>query len=141
MKSILSPSDQPDRILYTMIRVNNLERALAFYCGLLGMRELRRETFTDAQFTLVFVGYDKTALIELTYNLDEREYTHGNGYGHMALEVTDIYATCKALASADVEIIRPPGPMKMAPDETGVREVIAFIADPDGYRIELIERA
>jgi len=134
----------PTRILYTMLRVRDLEQSLTFYKEALGMHELRRETFSEARFTLVFVGYgdpDSDAVIELTYNWDEASYDHGTGYGHIALEVDDIYAASKRLAHMDVKVVREPGPMKMAADETGEREIIAFIEDPDGYRIELIEAA
>ena len=133
----------PSRMLYTMIRVGNLDRSVAFYHDALGMRELRRETFTEGRFTLVFIGYvDKTdnAMIELTYNWDEANYELGSGYGHVALEVQDIYAACKRLSNLGVNIVREPGPMTYAVDETGHREVIAFIEDPDGYKIELIQR-
>jgi lactoylglutathione lyase len=134
----------PTRILYTMLRVSDLEQSLTFYKKAFGMRELRRETFTEARFTLVFVGYgdpDSDAVIELTHNWDETGYDQGTGYGHIALAVDDIYATCDRLAKIGVKIVREPGPMKMAVDETGEREIIAFIEDPDGYRIELIETA
>jgi len=134
----------PSRILYTMVRVNDLDHSIAFYRDALGMRELRRETFSAARFTLVFMGYgdlSKGATIELTHNWDEGDYTHGTGYGHIALEVDDIYAACTRLTDMGVEITRMPGPMKMAVDETGEREVIAFLTDPDGYKIELIEAA
>lgn len=130
----------PSTILYTMVRVQDLDRSLRFYCEALGMQEVRRETFTDAQFTLVFVGYpNNSALIELTFNWGDNSYSHGTGYGHIALEVEDIQQVCSHLSGLGVEIIRAPGPMKMAPDETGERETIAFIEDPDGYRIELIQ--
>ncbi len=132
----------PSRILYTMLRVTNLERSIAFYRDGLGMRELRRETFAKGRFTLVFIGYGseaENAVIELTYNWDEGEYTLGTGYGHVALEVNDIHATCNRLEHMGAKVARQPGPMKFAVDETGIREVIAFIEDPDGYRIELIE--
>jgi lactoylglutathione lyase len=134
----------PKRILYTMLRVSDLEQSLAFYQKNLGMRELRRETFTDARFTLVFIGYgnpDSDAVIELTYNWDDTGYELGTRYGHIALAVDDIYATCERLSQIGVKILREAGPMKMAADETGERELIAFIEDPDGYRIELIETA
>jgi len=130
------------RILHTMIRVADLNRSIAFYRDILGMREFRRETFTHGRFTLVFIGYGDEAnstVIELTHNWDEDDYTHGSGYGHIALEVTDIYATCAQLVQKGAKFIREPGPMTYAVDETGVRELIAFIEDPDGYRIELIE--
>lgn len=132
----------PSRILYTMIRVGDLDRSLAFYSESLGMRELKRETFTEGRFTLVFVGYDDAspnALIEITHNWDDDGYTHGTGYGHVALEVDDIHAACARLESSGVTITRQPGPMMYAPDESGHREVIAFIEDPDGYKIELIQ--
>lgn len=134
----------PSRILYTMIRVGDLKRSMAFYSDLLGMHELRRETFTEGRFTLVFLGYGEEsphAYIELTYNWDQDSYEIGTGYGHVALEVSDIYATCERLERAGVPVILRPGPMTYAPDETGHREVIAFIEDPDGYKIELIEAA
>ncbi len=142
MTTLDKPSATPSRILYTMVRVTDLDRSLAFYRDALGMRELRRETFSDARFTLVFIGYDdetSNAVLELTYNWDQDTYKHGTGYGHVALEVQDIYATCEHLTKLGAKFVRAPGPMMAAPDETGEREVIAFIEDPDGYRIELIE--
>ena len=132
----------PTRLLYTMIRVVDLDRSVAFYKDALGMNELRRENFTEGRFTLVFIGYgDETsnAIIELTYNWDENNYKLGNGYGHVALEVSDIYETCKHLKGMGVSIVRKPGPMTYAVDETGHKENIAFIDDPDGYKIELIQ--
>lgn len=132
----------PSRILYTMLRVSDLERSVAFYKDALGMNELRRETFTEGRFTLVFIGYgDDTsnAVIELTYNWDQDSYELGTGYGHIALEVDDIYAACNRLEDMGVKIVREPGPMAYAVDETGHREDIAFIEDPDGYLIELIQ--
>lgn len=132
----------PTRLLYTMIRVSNLDRSVAFYKDALGMNELRRENYTEGRFTLVFIGYgDETsnALIELTYNWDEDNYKHGTGYGHVALEVSDIYATCEYLNGMGVSIVREPGPMTYVVDETGHKENIAFIEDPDGYKIELIQ--
>ena len=134
----------PSRILYSMIRVTDLDRSAAFYRDVLGMRELRRETFSEARFTLVFIGYGEessNAALELTYNWDTDVYTHGSGYGHLALEVEDIYCACERLINLGVKTTRAPGPMTAAPDETGERETIAFIEDPDGYRIELIEKA
>ena len=133
----------PSRILYQMIRVSNLDRSLQFYINALGMHELRRESFIVGRFTLLFVGYGKEVndtVLELTYNWDEQRYEHGSGYGHLALEVADIYAACVRLASMGVKVVREPGPMAFAADESDVRETIAFIEDPDGYRIELIER-
>ena len=134
----------PARILYTMIRVGDIDRSVAFYKNALGMKELRRENFTEGRFTLVFMGYGdeaSNAVIELTHNWDKDEYEQGTGYGHMALEVADIHAACKRLEGLGVKITRPPGPMKFAEDKAGQKEYIAFIEDPDGYRIELIQAA
>ena len=133
----------PSRILYPMIRVSDLDRSLAFYIDALGMRELRRELFTQGRFTLVFVGYGEessSTVLELTYNWDENLYEHGSAYGHLALEVADIKGACERLKGMGVSVVREPGPMLFAADETGARETIAFIEDPDGYRIELIEK-
>lgn len=137
-------SSLPTRILYTMVRVGDLDRSIAFYRGVLGMREMRRETFPEGRFTLVFMGYEDTPLaptIELTWNWDETSYQHGNGYGHIALEVSDIHAACERLTKMGVKLTRHPGPMKLAPVETGEKELIAFVDDPDGYSIELIGAA
>ena len=124
------------RLLHTMLRVGDLERSLAFYCELLGMRLLRRHDFPEGRFTLAFVGYgdekDHT-VIELTHNWDTDHYDLGTGFGHIALGVEDIYATCDALRAKGAKIVREPGPMKHGGSE------IAFIEDPDGYRIELIQ--
>jgi lactoylglutathione lyase len=127
------------RMLHTMLRVNDLEKSLAFYTGPLGMKLLRKRDFPDGKFTLAFVGYgDETSntVIELTYNWGrEQPYQLGDAYGHIALGVPDIYATCEQLAKSGVKITRPPGPMKHG------TTVIAFIEDPDGYKVELIQRA
>ena len=134
----------PSRILYSMIRVGDLERSISFYQDILGMHELRREKFTEGRFTLCFLGYGEEAaetVLELTYNWDETAYQHGTGYGHLALEVSDLRAVCDRLEKHGVRILRAPGPMLYAPDETGHRENIAFLQDPDGYRIELVEAA
>ena len=125
------------RLLHTMIRVGNLDRSLDFYTRLLGMTLLRRKDYPEGRFTLAFVGYGdeaSNAVIELTHNWDTTEYELGGGFGHLALGVPDIYAACAALAAAGVKIPRPPGPMKHG------GTVIAFVEDPDGYRIELIEK-
>lgn len=132
----------PGRMLYTMIRVTDLDRSVAFYRDVLGMQEVRRETFSEGRFTLVFMGYGKVldeTLIELTYNWDDNQYTHGSGYGHLALEVDDIFGACARITNKGVRILREPGPMTWPVDETGHRENIAFIEDPDGYQIELVE--
>ena len=127
------------RILHTMIRVRDLDKSLDFYTRLLGMTQLRRKDFPGGKFTLAFVGYGGEAdhtVIELTHNWDQEEpYDLGSGFGHVAIGVPDIYATCERLEAEGVAIPRPPGPMKHG------TTVIAFIEDPDGYKIELIERA
>lgn len=126
------------RILHTMLRVLDIEKSLDFYTRLLGMKLLRRTDYEGGRFTLAFVGYGSesdTAVIELTHNWDQAEpYTIGSGYGHIAIGVPDIQATCDRLAAEGVKIPRPPGPMKHG------STVIAFIEDPDGYKVELIER-
>lgn len=142
MNTSSNPKTFPSSILYTMIRVSDLDRSIAFYRDALGMRELRRETFTHGRFTLVFMGYGNgtnAPTIELTWNWDESDYSHGSGYGHVALGVTDIYGACERLKEMGIEISRDAGPMTHAVDETGERENIAFLEDPDGYKIELIE--
>ena len=125
------------RLLHTMIRVGDLERSLQFYCEMLGMKLLRRKDYPGGRFTLAFVGYGDEAsdtVIELTHNWDTKRYELGDGFGHLAIGVADIYATCDRLRYQGVPVVREPGPMKHGDT------VIAFIADPDGYRIELIER-
>ncbi|HHJ13684.1 MAG TPA: lactoylglutathione lyase [Gammaproteobacteria bacterium] len=132
----------PTRILYTMIRVGNLDRSVTFYRDALGMQEIRRETYTKERFTLVFMGYgseEKNALIELTYNWDKDNYEQGSGFGHLALEVPDVYAACSRLSAMGVSVVRDPGPMNFPPDESDHGEIIAFIEDPDGYKVELVE--
>ena len=134
----------PHGILYTMLRVTDLDASIAFYRDGLGMSEVRRETFPDGRFTLVFMGYDDNPdgpTIELTWNWDTKTYSHGTGYGHIALAVRDIYGACARLADMGAKVVRDPGPMTFAPEETGHREEIAFVTDPDGYRIELIGHA
>ncbi len=126
------------RLLHTMIRVRDLDKSLDFYTRLLGMEVLRKKDYPSGAFTLVFVGYgdeERNAVIELTHNWDQPEpYELGTGFGHIAIGVPDIYATCDRLGSEGVSIPRPPGPMKHG------GSVIAFIEDPDGYKIELIEK-
>jgi len=121
-----------------MIRVRDLDRSIDFYTRLLGMNLIRRKDYPSGEFTLAFVGYGDekdNSVIELTYNWPRKEaYAIGDGYGHMAIGVADIYKTCDRLAKEGVKIPRPPGPMKHG------GSVIAFIEDPDGYKIELIER-
>ena len=129
------------RLLHTMLRVRNLEAALRFYCDGLGMRLLRRKEYPGGQFTLAFVGYGDeadTAVLELTHNWPtdegkERDYELGTAFGHIAIGVDDIRATCEALRAKGVKITREPGPMQHG------TTVIAFVEDPDGYKVELIE--
>jgi len=127
------------RLLHTMIRVRDLDRSLDFYCRLLGMKLLRKKDYPGGEFTLAFVGYGDEAsntVIELTHNWgQEAPYELGSGFGHLAVGVADIYGACDKLAAAGVPIPRPAGPMKHG------GAVIAFIEDPDGYKIELIERS
>ncbi|EKN00912.1 MULTISPECIES: lactoylglutathione lyase [Acidocella] len=123
--------------LHTMLRVGDLERSVKFYTELLGMKELRRNEVPDGKYTLVFVGYGderSNTVLELTYNWGVETYELGSAFGHLALGVPDIYATCEKLRAAGVKIAREPGPVKFG------TTVIAFIEDPDGYKIELIER-
>ena len=126
------------RLLHTMIRVKDLDKSIDFYVNNLEMKLLRRTDFPGGKFTLAFVGYGEekdTAVIELTHNWDqEKPYELGDGFGHLALGVQDIYGICDKLAAQGVNIPRPPGPMKHG------SSIIAFIEDPDGYKIELIER-
>jgi lactoylglutathione lyase len=124
------------RLLHTMIRVGDLERSLAFYTEVLGMRLLRRKDYPEGRFTLAFVGYgpeDEAAVIELTHNWDTAAYDLGNGFGHVAIAVDDIHAACERIRQRGGVITREPGPMKHG------TTVIAFVRDPDGYAIELIE--
>jgi lactoylglutathione lyase len=132
----------PYKLLHSMLRVADLERSLAFYTGALGMRLLRREQYPVGRFTLAFVGYgleSEQSVIELTYNWDQGTYEHGSAFGHLALAVSDLFACCTALAAAGVKVLRPPGPMRERSADLALPELIAFIEDPDGYKIELIE--
>lgn len=126
------------RLLHTMLRVGDLERSIRFYCDVLGMKLLRRKDYPTGKFTLAFVGYgeeSETAVLELTHNWDRDRYELGDGYGHVALGVGDIHATCERLRAAGARITREPGPMKHG------STVIAFLEDPDGYKVELIEES
>ena len=124
------------RMLHTMIRVGDLEKSVAFYTDVLGMQLLRRKDYASGRFTLAFLGYgdekDHTVL-ELTHNWDTEHYDLGDGYGHIALGVQDIQATCAGIADRGGRLVREPGPMKHG------STVIAFLEDPDGYKVELIE--
>ncbi len=124
------------RLLHTMLRVGNLEESLKFYCDLLGMKLLRRKDYPGGEFTLAFVGYggerDHT-VIELTYNWGVASYELGTAYGHIAIGVDDIYSTCEVIKNRGGKVVREPGPMKHG------STVIAFVEDPDGYKVELIQ--
>jgi lactoylglutathione lyase len=125
------------RLLHTMLRVGDLDRSLAFYTEVLGMQQLRRQDYPDGRFTLAFVGYgpeSEGAVIELTHNWDTPAYELGNGFGHIALEVDDAYAACAAIKTRGGKVVREAGPMKHG------TTVIAFVEDPDGYKIELIQK-
>ena len=125
------------RMLHTMLRVGNLEESIKFYCEVLGMKLLRQKDYPDGKFTLAFVGYGDEAentVIELTYNWGVDSYDIGSGYGHIALGVSDIYQTCNEIKTRGGKVTREPGPMKHG------STVIAFIEDPTGYKIELIQK-
>jgi lactoylglutathione lyase len=124
------------RLLHTMLRVGDLERSLRFYTEVLGMKLLRRKDYPGGSFTLAFVGYGDekdTTVLELTHNWDTSSYDVGTGFGHLAIGVDDIHATCAAIADKGGRVVREPGPMKHG------STVIAFVEDPDGYKVELIQ--
>ncbi|MSQ51686.1 MAG: lactoylglutathione lyase [Betaproteobacteria bacterium] len=125
------------RILHTMVRVGDLDRSLAFYTDVLRMKLIRRREYPEGKFTLAFVGYgdeSSSAVIELTHNWGVEKYELGNGYGHVAIAVEDVYQTCADIRQRGGKVTREAGPMK------GGAAVIAFVEDPDGYKIELIQR-
>lgn len=125
------------RILHTMLRVGNLEQSLAFYTQVLGMKLLRRKDYPDGKFTLAFVGYQDEAngtVLELTHNWDTHSYNLGEGFGHIAIEVEDAYQACENTKKMGGKVTREAGPMKHG------TTVIAFIEDPDGYKIEFIQK-
>ena len=125
------------RILHTMLRVGNLDASIAFYTEVLGMKLLRRKDYPEGKFTLAFVGYEDESLasaIELTHNWGVETYQFGNAFGHIAVEVPDAYAACAEIKQRGGKVSREAGPMK------GGTSVIAFVDDPDGYKIELIEK-
>ncbi len=123
------------RLLHTMLRVVDLEKSLAFYTQVLGMQLLRRKDYPEGRFTLAFVGYGaehEGAVIELTHNWDTTSYELGNAYGHIALEVDDVYQACERIKAAGGKVTREAGPMKHG------TTILAFVEDPDGYKIELL---
>lgn len=123
------------RILHTMLRVGDLDRSLDFYTRVLGMKLLRKKDYPDGKFTLAFVGYGEesdTAVLELTHNWGVDKYEPGTAYGHIALGVDDVYATVEKIRAAGGKVVREPGPMKHG------STILAFIEDPDGYRVELL---
>ena len=133
-------NDNP-RLLHTMLRIRSLEITLDFYLSKLGMRLFRREDYPQGRFTLIFLGYgdeDSSAVLEFTYNWDVPDYVTGTGYGHIAIGVSDIYSFCENIEKKNVKVTRRPGPMKFSNSDSP--EIIAFIEDPDGYKIELIEK-
>ena len=125
------------RILHTMLRVGDLDESLKFYTEVLEMKLLRQHQVPEGRFTLAFVGYgdeQDQAVLELTYNWDQHSYDLGEGYGHIAIGVDDVYAACDKIRAAGGRIVREPGPMKHG------TTVLAFVTDPDGYKIELLGR-
>lgn len=123
------------RMLHTMLRVTDLEKSLAFYCDVLGMRLLRRRDFESGRFTLAFVGYgdeSDATVLELTHNWDTDHYDHGDAYGHIAIAVEDVHLACDTVRERGGKVVREAGPMK------GGTTVLAFVEDPDGYKIELL---
>lgn len=125
------------RILHTMLRVGDLEKSIDFYTRVLGMKLLRRKDYPDGKFTLAFIGYDtedKSAVIELTCNWGVDRYELGTAYGHIAIEVDDAYRVCEAVKAGGGKVTREAGPMKHG------STVIAFVEDPDGYKIEFIQK-
>ena len=126
------------RLLHTMLRVGDLERSITFYTEVLGMRLLRQKDYPGGRFTLAFVGYGEendTTVLELTHNWDTSTYEIGSGYGHIAIGVADIHGVCEQIRAKGGRVAREPGPMKNG------TTVIAFVEDPDGYRVELIEQS
>ncbi len=124
------------RFLHTMLRVRDLEKSKAFYTDILDMKVLREMEIPEGRFTLVFVGYgheSENTVLELTYNWDVKDYELGSAYGHIAIGYDDVYAACEIIRKRGGKIIREPGPMK------GNSSILAFVEDPDGYKIELLE--
>lgn len=124
------------RLMHTMLRVTDLDRALAFYCDVLEMKLIRRKDYPEGRFTLAFVGYGDemdSTVMELTHNWDTNAYELGSAYGHIAIGVGDVYATCDRVKARGGKVVREAGPMK------GGKTVIAFLEDPDGYKVEILQ--
>ena len=124
------------RMMHTMLRVTDMDRALDFYTDVLGMTLIRRKDYPEGRFTLAFVGYgkeDANTVLELTHNWDTNAYELGTAYGHIAIGVDDVYATCDRIKEKGGKVVREAGPMK------GGRTVLAFVEDPDGYRVEILQ--
>lgn len=125
------------RLLHTMLRVTDLEKSIIFYTQIMGMQLLRKRDYPDGKFTLAFLGYgdeSSNTVLELTHNWDTKEYELGNAYGHIAIEVDDVYQACDAIKAQGGDIVREAGPMKNTTSDT----ILAFVKDPDGYMIELL---
>ena len=123
------------RMLHTMLRVGDLDKSIAFYAEVLGMTELRRKDYPDGEFTLAFMGYGdekENTVLELTHNWGTSSYDLGTAYGHIAIEVDDVYEACEKMKQTGGKVIRDAGPMNAG------KTIIAFLEDPDGYQIELI---
>jgi lactoylglutathione lyase len=123
-------------MMHTMLRVTNLDKALDFYCNVLEMKLIRRKDYAEGRFTLAFVGYGdemNSTVLELTHNWDTDAYEQGSAYGHIAIGVDDVYATCDRVKAKGGKVIREAGPMK------GGRTVLAFLEDPDGYKVEILQ--
>jgi lactoylglutathione lyase len=124
------------RILHTMLRVTDLQKSISFYTELMGMRLLRRKDYPEGKFTLAFLGYgdeSDTTVLELTHNWDTSSYELGTAYGHIAIEVDDVYAACDSIKTRGGQVVSEAGPMK------GGTSILAFVKDPDGYMIELLD--
>ncbi|SMF04358.1 lactoylglutathione lyase [Alteromonadaceae bacterium Bs31] len=123
------------KLLHTMIRVGDLDKSLAFYTEILGMKLLRKKDYPEGKFTNVFVGYgdeSENTVVELTHNWDTSSYSMGDGFGHLAIGVEDVYAACEKIKAAGGKVVREAGPMKHG------STILAFVEDPDGYKIELL---